>query len=348
MNTKIKIGLVGTRFAGTFHTEVWKTIPEAEIAAIAEIADDVRNNFMEKQNIPRGFKDYNEMLKESDIDVIDVCVPNFLHSQIAAAAMNAGKHVICEKPFATNLADGEKVVEVQEKTGRMFFYAEDWIFAPALARAQAIIAEGGIGKPLYYKGKEAHHGSHSPYAKTIQSCGGGTIIHLAIHPIGYFYHLLGMPQSVIGRCSPGKTGNFVHKDFEGEDWGVGILTYKDGTQAFVEGNYITTGGMDDKVEVYGTDGVVKVDLTFGSPLSVFSKKGFGYALEKAEFTHGWTSPAVDEMYSLGYKGELKHFINCVKGRESQVKGTTAQAGFNILKIVDAIYRSNRENRTIQL
>jgi predicted dehydrogenase len=106
--------------------------------------------------------------------------------------------------------------------------------------------------------------------------------------------------------------------------------------------------MDDVVEVYGSEGRLKVDMTFGNPLSVFSMDGYGYALEKAEFTKGWTRPAVDEHENLGYKDELKHFLNCVLATEQQITGTRAEDGFNVLRIIDAIYRSHREGKVIKL
>lgn len=279
---------------------------------------------------------------------MDICLPNFLHAEVAVAALKAAKHVICEKPFATTLQDGEKIVEAQAKSGRMYFYAEDWIFAPALVRARSIIEEGAIGKPLYYRGKECHNGSHSPFAQKVKFCGGGSVIHLAVHPAGFFHHYLGLPETVLGKCSGGGEKNLYHKKLEGEDWGIGVLTYSDGTQAVIEGNYITRGGMDDVVEVFGSDGRLTVDMTFGNPLSVFSMHGYGYAIEKADFTQGWTRPAVDEHENLGYKDELRHFLNCVLGEEQQVKGTRAEDGFNVLRIIDAIYRSNREGRLIKL
>jgi predicted dehydrogenase len=210
------------------------------------------------------------------------------------------------------------------------------------------VAEGGIGKPLYCRAKECHNGSHSPYAQKIRFCGGGSIIHLAVHPIGFFQHMLGVPRTVLGTCSGGGTENLLHRESEGEDWGIGVLTYAEGTQAVVEGNYLTTGGMEDVVEIFGTDGVIKVDLTFGNPLSVYSRKGYGYAVEKADFTHGWTRPAVDENTSLGYRDELAHFVACLRGGAAQARGTTAQDGFNVLRIIDAIYRSHRERRAVDL
>ena len=230
----------------------------------------------------------------------------------------------------------------------MFFYAEDWIFAPALVRAASIVAEGAIGEPLYLRGKESHNGSHSPYAQTVESCGGGSMIHLGVHPIGFFTHLLGVPQRITGVCSRGGTENLLHKQLEGEDWAIGVLEYPNGTRAVVEGNYVTFGGMDDVVEIYGTEGKLDVDITFGSPISVYSKNGYGYALEKAETTTGWTRPAVNEHFSLGYRDELGHFTSCLLHGKEQIAGTTVTDAYNVLKITTALYESHESGRTLNL
>jgi len=344
----VRIGIIGAKFAGAFHTEVWKTIPGAEVVAVADISPEAGAAFQKKFGTPKVYKDAIELIRDPDIDVVDICVPNFLHAEIAIAAMQEGKNVICEKPFATTMQDADKVMEVQAKTGVKYFYAEDWIFAPALQRMETLIKNGGIGDMLFLKGKEAHHGSHSPFAKTIKYCGGGCLIHLGCHPIGYFYHLLGMPSKVTGFCTPGNQGNYVHKDFEGEDWCLGLLEFPSGIKAEIEANYITTGGMDDVVEVYGTGGRIRVDITFGNPLTVFSVKGIDYAIEKTEFTHGWTRPVVDENEALGYKKELAHFLAVLKDNVEQVPSTNAQAGFDTFRIIDALYRSSREGKTITL
>ena len=344
----VKIGILGAKFAGSFHMEVWKTIPGAEVVAIANRGEEARMAFQKKYNIAKAYATIEDLIRDPDVDVVDICLPNFMHAEAAIAAMRGGKSVICEKPFATTMEDAHKVMEAQVKSGAKFFYAEDWLFVPALQRMEAIINKGGIGDILYLKGKEVHNGSHSPYAKTIEFCGGGAIIHLGVHPIGYFHHLLGMPSKVTGFCTPGGTKNFIHKDFEGEDWGIGVLDFPGGQKAFLEGNYITTGGMEDIVEVYGTEGRAKADITFGGPLSVFSKKGIDYAVEKSEFTHGWTFPAVNENETLGYINELGHFLSCLKDGIPQMHGTDAQAGFNTFRIIDAFYRSSREGKTISL
>lgn len=345
---EVRIGIIGAKFAGDFHAQSWEGVPETRIHAIADIDSEARGNFASVHKVKKTYDDYKKLIEDPEIDIVDICLPNFLHAEVAIAAMEAGKDVICEKPFATTLEDGERVVAVQKKTGQKYFYAEDWIFAPALVRAKKILEEGGIGKAIYLRGKEVHNGSHSPFAQKIKFCGGGSLIHLAVHPIGFFHHLLGMPVSVIGKCSGGGEKNMVHKKMEGEDWSFGILSFADGTEVTVEGNYVTRGGMDDVVELYGTDGRLTVDMTFGNPLSVFSMKGYGYAIEKAEFTQGWTKPAVDEHQTLGYKDELRHFKDCFTGDAKQMKGTKAEDGLNVLKIIDAIYRSNSAGTKINL
>jgi predicted dehydrogenase len=318
------------------------------LSAVADLDDDAREGLRARHNVPRGYREYRDLLADQSVDVVDICVPNYLHAEIAAAAMDDGKAVVCEKPLATSLEDGKKVLSSQARTGAMYFYAEDWIFAPALVRAQGLLAEGAVGRPLFFKGKECHNGSPSQFAQKISTCGGGSLLHLGAHPIGYFNSLLGMPESLTGFCSGGGKSNLLRDEVEGEDWGVGILVYPDGTRALVEGNYITQGGMDDVVEIYGSEGVIKVELTFGSPLRVYSRAGFAYAVEKTDFTRGWTRPALDENVSLGYRDEMAHFAACMMGREKQRRGTTAIDGYNVLRTVETLYLSNRERRTITL
>lgn len=349
MSKIIKIGVIGAQFAGQFHGDVWQQTPGAQIVAVADRDGTAAEAFKKKYNVRDAYTTADDMFQNQDIDVVDICLPNFLHTEFAIAAMEAGKHVICEKPLATTLEDAKKIRSVQEKTGVKFFYAEDWIFAPALIRAKEIIAKGGIGDVLYCRGKESHNGSHSPFAQTIEYCGGGAMIHLAIHAAGFFYDMYGMPKMVTGNCSDGGHKNLKHKKLEGEDWGIAILDYENGPKVVMEGNYITVGGMEDCIEFYGTKGVLKVDLTFGSPLSVYSQEGIDYAVEKTDFTYGWTRPAVDEWESLGYKRELQHFVDCMlDDGVTQARGTTIQGGLSALKIVEALYVSHAEKRAVAL
>ncbi len=345
---QINVGIIGSQFAAGLHAESYKRFPIVKMQAVAAL--DNLENFSGKYGIPNTYEDYNEMFNKEKLDLLSVCVPNFLHKKIVIAAAEAGiKNIICEKPIATSIPDAQAMIEACKKNGARLMYAEDWLFAPALVRAKEIIAEGGIGKLLYIKAKESHQGSHSIYAQKKEYCGGGTMIHLGIHPVAFVSFLAGSDiKEVMGMATTGGETNLVHKDYSGEDWAAALVTMENGVRAFVEANYITTGGMDDKIEIYGSEGNIHIDLTKGSPIDVYSRPGYGYAVEKADYTTGWTRPAVDEFLSLGYVKEIEHFIDCVVNNKEPNIGTRGEDGVKALEAVLAIYKSAESGKLVKL
>ena len=189
--------------------------------------------------------------------------------------------------------------EASIKASKKLYYAEDWLFAPALNKALALIDEGAIGKPVYIRARECHNGSHSPFTQTIKYCGGGSMVHLGVHPISFMLGLKdGKWKELIAMTSGGKEKNLIHKNMEGEDWAVCSMKFEDGTTALLEANYVTIGGMEDVIDIYGTEGCMHIDLTFSSPIKCFSNHGLNYTVEKADITTGWSRPAVDEKLIL--------------------------------------------------
>ncbi len=350
MHNVVKVGIVGSKFAADFHADSYRRNSRVRLAAVAAI--DNLEPFAKKWDIPRTYADYNEMLAKEDLDLVSVCLPNALHHDVVLAAARHGRHVFCEKPLATTVEHAREMLAVCRKAGVKLFYGEDWVFAPALRRTIEIIREGGIGSVLYVKAKECHNGTHSPFAKAKVSCGGGSLIHLAIHPVGWILHLLGAEGrnpvvEVFGKCNGGLQDNYVHKDNGGEDFALGILKFADGQHALIEGNYITVGGMDDKVEIYGTAGNLKADLTFGSCLSVYSRPGYGYAIEKTDNTLGWTKPAIDEFHNLGYVDELAEAVDCVINQREPCYGCSGALGLACVEIIMAMYQSNETGAVVR-
>lgn len=350
MKDKVKVGIVGSKFAADFHADSYKRNPKVEMTAVAAI--DNLETFSKKWDIPKTYDDFNDMLAKEDLDLVSICVPNFLHHDVALAAARAGRHVFCEKPLATTVDDAREMLGACKKAGVKLFYGEDWCFAPPLRRAIEIVNEGAIGRMLYVKAKECHNGTHSPFAKDKKTCGGGCLIHLAIHPIGWILHLLGNKGQnkvveVLATCNSGLADNYVHKENGGEDFSLGFMKFANGERALVEGNYITVGGMDDKVEIYGSEGNIKVDMTFGSCLSVYSRPGYSYAIEKTDNTLGWTKPAVDEFFNLGYVDELAYAVNCVIYDEEPVYGCSVLLGLACVEIVSAMYESSKTGAVVR-
>ncbi len=350
MAEKIKIGIVGSKFAADFHADSYSRNPRVQLAAVAAI--DNLEPFSQKWRIPKTYSNYQEMLAKEELDLVSVCAPNFLHHDIVIAAARAKRHVFCEKPLATSAEDARAMRDACRQAGVKLFYGEDWCFAPALRRALDLVQEGALGKLLYVKAKECHNGTHSPFARDKKTCGGGCLIHLAIHPIGWILHLLGnggrnKVVEVFARCNGGMDDNYIHRQNGGEDFAVGIMKFANGEHALIEGNYITVGGMDDKVEIYGTEGNLKADLTFGSCLNVYSRPGYQYAMEKADNTLGWTKPAVDEFFNLGYVDELAYAVDCVINDQPPMYGCSADLGVACIEIIGAMYESNARGAVVR-
>jgi len=335
---KVRIGIVGSKFAADFHADSHARNPRAEIVAVAAI--DNLEEYSRKWGIPETMTDYKELCKREDIDLIEVCVPNHLHYPVVMEAARHNKHIICEKPFATTVEEAREMVEFCKAQGVKIMYAEDWVFAPALVRAKGLVEEGAIGEVLWIKAKEVHNGSHSPFAQQKKYCGGGCLIHLAIHPIGFVRWFLDEKVvEVNGWVTGGEDKNYYHKNYTGEDWSAAMLKLESGKYAFCEGNYITVGGMDDKVEIYGTEGRMNIDLTFSSPIQCYSRPGFAYAIEKTDTTKHWTRPAVDEFHNLGYVDQLAYFIDCVLEDKEPKFGIRGEDGQACVEIIRAAYQS---------
>jgi predicted dehydrogenase len=277
-------------------------------------------------------------------------VPTNMHHEVTVAAAQAGKHIICEKPMAVSLAEADAMIRAAEESGVRLFYAENWLFAPAMQRVASIIEGGAIGNVLYYRGRECHSGTHSKYSLKKVYAGGGTLIHMAIHPIGYGLSLKeGVPvSSVYAATSGGGEANLMHPEADAEDFALAILSFEDGSWGLIEANYITRGGLDDSVEVYGTEGTIKADFSQGSPIKVFSIGGYDYAVEKAETTQGWSFPAPDERRSQGWVEEIEHFVSCIREGHAPKYGADGAGGRRTLEIALAGYESVRLGRPVGL
>jgi predicted dehydrogenase len=346
MGKKVKVLLVGAAFSADLHMDGYARCQDiAEIVAICDKDNSRIDSLAEKYGLKgfMPFDNYETAIAETDCDLVDICMPNYLHHEVALAAFNKGRHVIAEKPLATTVDDAISMVAAAEKAGKKLYYAEDWHFAPAINKVISIIEEGAIGKPIYIRARECHGGSHSPYTQTINYCGGGCVIHMAIHPIGFILALKNSRWTeLIAMTSGGLNSNFLHKKMEGEDWSACIFKFDDGTSALIESNYITMGGMEDVIDIYGTTGCMHVDLTFSSAINCYSIPGLKYTVEKAEITTGWSKPAVDEKFSLGYVGEIRHFMeSCLNNQEAKI-GLRGIDGLDALKVVSLIYKSAKE------
>jgi predicted dehydrogenase len=343
MADKLRVLIIGAAFSADVHTDGYSRLGGiAEIVGICDKDQGRIDSLAQRYGITgyEAYTDYQTAIDKCDCDIVDVCVPNFLHYPVAMAALKKDRHVICEKPLATKLEHGEEMVAFAEKKGKKIYYAENCLCAPAIRKAVDIIESGKMGKPLYARARECHNGSHSPFAQTIEYCGGGSMIHMGIHPVGLVLSLTNSKWTdLVAMRSGGKEKNLLHKSLEGEDWAGAFIRFEDGFYAMVEGNYISEGGMEDIIDIYCTEGCLHLDLTFSSAIHAYSKKGLDYTVEKASVTTGWSRPSFDEKNSLGYPAEISHFVDCALAGIDARRGLRGIDGLEALRVVTMIYKS---------
>ena len=208
----IRVGLVGSGFVAELHMHAYHRVygVNASVKAVVSRGDHVVE-FAKKHHIPVVYRNYKELLNDPDIDVVDICTPAVLHAPMIVEAMESGKQVICEKPFTGyfgQMGDPELIgrklpkslmyervmTEMDEARRRMeasgsrFMYAENWVYAPAVAKSAEILRKTK-DKILFMKAEESHSGSHAEHAARWDMTGGGALIRQGCHPLSAVLYL---------------------------------------------------------------------------------------------------------------------------------------------------------------
>ncbi|MEJ2007161.1 MAG: Gfo/Idh/MocA family oxidoreductase [Acidobacteriota bacterium] len=331
----IKVGIVGSAFVSNLHAEAFQEVAEAEIVAACSPDKSHVEDFSRKWKIPTALTDYRKLLDRKDVDVVVVGIPNHLHREVVVAAAQAGKHIILEKPIAHTLADADAMIAACKEHNVKLMYAETICFSPKYVRAKKLVAENAIGDLYMAKQGEKHSGPHSDWFYDVNRSGGGALMDMGCHGIEWARWMYGKPKvrSVAAHCQL-----VYHKGrTRGDDNSVVILEFENGGIAVIEDSWARHGGMDDRVELYGTGGVIHCDLLRGSSMETYSSKGYGYAVEKAGETKGWTFTVFEEPYLYGFPHEMRHFIRCVLGEEELME--SGEDGRATLEIIYAAYES---------
>lgn len=341
----VKVAILGTGFITDIHMESYhRFVPNAEVVAVYGRSAEKAKAFAEKYHIPNWYNDVEAAITESGCDVVDICLPNYLHAEATLKAAAAGKHIIIEKPLAVTLEEADAMIAACKQAGVKLMYAEELCFAPKYERVRHMVKEGAIGEIYMLKQSEKHSGPHSDWFYDVNLAGGGVLMDMGCHAIGWFRWMLNNAKATSVYAS---MNTVLHKGrTKGEDNSVVIIEFENGVTAVAEDSWAKHGGMDDRSEVHGTGGVVYADLFMGNSAIAYSKNGYGYAMEKADTTVGWSFTVFEEVFNQGYPHELKHFIDCVQhGRQPLVTGEDGRA---VLEIIYAAYASAGQGKKIML
>ena len=297
---RVGVAIVGTGFVAELHMHAYRRVygVQAEVVAACSRGAEAPA-FASRHGIARTTPDWRSLLDDPAIDVIDLCTPPATHAEMVVTCMQAGKHVICEKPFTgyfgrpgdespigtavPKAAMFARVMEEMDRTaaairasGKLFMYAEDWVYAPAVRKCAEML-RATRDKVLFIKAEESHSGSHAEHAARWDMTGGGALIRQGCHPLSAALHLKQVEAQARGEwisaasvtCDVGLiTPRVPEADrrylnahpVDVEDWGTMTLTFTDGTKATVLAGDMILGGVRNLVEVYTSGGVLHANI----------------------------------------------------------------------------------------
>lgn len=390
----VRIGMVGARFGATLHMQ--NLIPmrgrEAEVVGVCARSHESAQAFAQRFEIPFVTTEFRALLDRKDVDAVDLCVPPSVHHSFAIQAAEAGKHVIIEKPLTGYFGEpgdpepiGEKVARtkmlegarknaraVQEAVRRnkvKLGYAENWVYAPPVAKLRRLIRAAG-GSILDVRAEECHSGSHSTFAKQWRFAGGGALLRMGVHSVGACLHLKATegeirdgrpirPISVTAdaaslmRLSTARRGprRWIAADPDDvENWANLVLAFEDGTRGLVTVSDAGLGGLNTKIGVYMTNAVLHTNMTQNTAVQAYAPDptifGEEYFTEKLETKAGWTFPSPDEDWFRGYPQEMRDFVECIRENREPLAGV--DLAVDCVEVIYAAYLSAAEGRRVVL
>lgn len=329
--TSIGVGIVGTGFwARMTHLPAFRAIEGFELKAVASGNPANAIRAAEAFDIPVAHEDYLRLVRDPNVQVVDICAPNDKHEEIAMASFAEGKDVICIKPLSTSLASAYRMVNEADKRNRKLYYAENVPFIPALGRLKELIDAGHYGSLFRFKACEGIGSLHAAWFSDPERAGGGSIIDMAVHGLSYLQWMAGGRKAVKLHA---EAGTFVHSQ-QAEDTSVIVIRFEDGSIGQTEDSWSLAGGYDSRFEAFGTKGHALVDLLYSHPIrSVVGSSAEGGA------TVSHLHPVDDHFIKDGHSAMMTHFRDCML-RGAACRSTGAH-GLEIMEWVDAAYRSVR-------
>ncbi len=327
----MRVGIVGTGTMGGVHAAGWKQtdaklvgVMSKNKAAALELA---------KKHSTKVFDTYEDLLGQ--VDIIDICTPTDFHKDMVLQAAKAGKHIICEKPIALTVEDGETMIEACDKAKVRLFIAMVVRFFPQYSAAQKAVSSGQIGKVGVMRFKRVGYQPIGDEAWfTIEARSGGMLVDLMIHDFDYARWLGGEVKRVFAKSvrtqDPKAPG----------DYALVTLGFADGRMALVEGGWAYPPGyFRTSLDIAGSDGVLEWRSDDAVTIQPFLKPTGETSVARVGVP---SSILAEDPYTT----EIKHAYDCIKNNKPFL--VTAEDGLEALRIALAAKESLKTGRAVQL
>lgn len=331
----LRIAFAGTGYINKVHAQAAKNLG-LELVAVANHKVDSMTEFGKRFGIARQYETVDAMLKDGGMDALVVSTPNYLHAPQTIAALQAGVHVMVEKPMAMNAAEAEQMNEAAEKSGALLMVAHCWRFDPDVLWLKGQSAR--LGRIIRTKGYGVHtHWGPGGWFTQKQFAGGGAMADMGIHALDTARFLLGDPQPVSVYA---KIGTY-YKDFDVDDTGVVIVEWDNGAVSYIESGWWQphSDGPEAATQLYGTQG-------FGQlfPTKLVLPNEQRQTLDEVE--SGFAFPRQEHCPQSLYDDQLRYFAECIQKNQKPNPG--GLEGWVNMKVVDAAYESAKTGKAIHL
>ena len=348
-NGHLKIGLVGLGWPGEQHATAIRALPGARIEAACDLSKERRETFAQAFEPGKMYAAYEDLLADPAVDAVIVSLPNFLHASATLAALQAGKHVMCEKPPTMNVAEIEAIRDEANRRGLIYAFSRQSRFGSKMLAAKRLVAAGELGS-IYFVKAERVRSRGIPvgvggWFLEKSKAGGGAMIDIGVHAIDAAWYLLGCPEPLT--VSAKVAANFGHLiptevKCDVEDSGFAFIRFTGGVVLHLEVAWAANvtdvapastwaGHEVENTTLYGTTATLQLD-----PLTVFTMDG----MQRKD-------TVLDSGVDTGaFARQMDDFVGAV--REGRPPVNSVDQAVTLMRLLGAIYDSSQKGNEVRL
>lgn len=351
MAKTLKVGVIGVGGIANTHFPGWEQSPHAEVVALSDVSEEVLNRIGDKLGVKKRYDDPQDLIADPDIDIVDVCTPNGFHAPLTIAALEAGKHVICEKPLAPTPDEIRQMMKARDKAGKLLMTAQHFRWDPRAKALKAELDKGTLGDVYHARSwmLRRHLAPVRPGFINKKLAGGGPCIDIGVHILDLTLWMMGNPKPVtvtgvtqnklakLGKSWSAWGGAIPADKFEVEEFAGAFVRFEDGQTLIMEVSWLlhhNTLGEDMQMWLYGTDA--------------------GVHWPSNEFV--CSDPANQQMMQMKLQvtpsGPEAHAAECMAFAEIVLNGgdspVPAEQSLDVISILDGLYRSADSGAEVRL
>ena len=325
--------ILGCGVISKTHALAIDSIENATLVGVADNNVEYARSFAQKNGV-KAYENYQELLQDESVDVVCICTPSGFHASNAIDALNAGKHVVLEKPMSISNEWADKVIEACERTGKKLTVVSQFRFSEDIKKVKKLIEEKAFGKislctltMKYYRNPEYY--SSSSWRGTLKFDGGGALINQGIHGVDMLDYIVGPITNVKGKVAT------ISHNIEGEDTAVAFFQTANGALGVIQGSTCAYPGFDRRIEIHGDKGYV---CLLENKIEKLMVNGEMVDLGELNFTSTANDNTVMD-YRM-HKAQLENLLNAIEGKEEIL--VDCYEGKKALAIIQKVYKTSKE------